>query len=181
VHAAVEALGPVLDGSAPVLHSGSLIEALLVDAVARARMGDAQHGESEVERALEIAEPQTQMFPFVLVRPLELLQRHPRLRTAHAALLSDVLDVLGGSQLPSRPRDEPAPREDLSHTELRVLGYLPSNLSAPEIANVLCVSTSTVKTHMRQIYAKLDVHTRTEAVERARTLGLLGYSSRRER
>ena len=57
--------------------------------------------------------------------------------------------------------------------------YLPSNLSAPEIAAELCVSTSTVKTHMRHIYAKLDVHTRTEAVERARALGLLGPSTRR--
>ena len=57
-----------------------------------------------------------------------------------------------------------------------MLRYLPSNLSAPEIAAELCLSTSTVKTHMRHIYAKLDAHRRTEAVERARALGLLGPS-----
>jgi DNA-binding CsgD family transcriptional regulator len=69
----------------------------------------------------------------------------------------------------------------LSESELRVLGYLPSNLSAPEIAAELSVSTSTVKTHMRQIYAKFDVHKRTDAVQRARDLGLLGRSTRAPR
>ena len=67
----------------------------------------------------------------------------------------------------------------LSESEVRVLRYLPSHLSAPEIAGELYVSTSTVKTHMRHVYAKLRVHTRTEAVERARALGLLGPSQRR--
>jgi LuxR family transcriptional regulator, maltose regulon positive regulatory protein len=66
--------------------------------------------------------------------------------------------------------------DDLSQSELRVLRYLPSNLSAPEIADELSISTSTVKTHLRHIYDKLDVHRRTEAVERARQLGLLGPS-----
>ena len=54
-----------------------------------------------------------------------------------------------------------------------MLRYLPSNLSASEIASELYLSTSTVKTHMLHIYTKLDVHRRTEAVERARALGLL--------
>jgi LuxR family maltose regulon positive regulatory protein len=61
---------------------------------------------------------------------------------------------------------------------VRVLRYLPSNLSAPEIAAELYVSTSTVKTHLRHIYAKLGAHRRTQAVERARALGLLGPSAR---
>ena len=68
--------------------------------------------------------------------------------------------------------------EPLSESELRVLRFLPSNLSAPEIAAELYVSTSTVKTHMRHIYEKLDAHRRTEAVDRARELGLLGPSAR---
>ncbi len=85
-----------------VLHSGSLIEALLVHAVACDRLGDTRAAESDVERALDLAEPDAQFFPFVLVRPRELLERHPRHRTAHAALLADVLDVLAGSSLPVR-------------------------------------------------------------------------------
>jgi LuxR family maltose regulon positive regulatory protein len=176
--AADEALQAVLTGSVPVLHSGSLIEALLVHAIARDRLGDVRGTEAAVERALELAEPDAQMFPFVLMRPVDLLQRHPRQRTAHAALLSDILDVLSGSSVPSRVAERLPLGEALSESETRVLGYLPSNLSAPEIAAELYVSTSTVKTHMRQIYAKLDVHKRTDAVERARELGLLGPASR---
>ena len=175
--AAAETLTDVLDGTVRVLHAGSLIEALLVHAMACDRLGEPRRAERDVERALEIAEPDAQVFPFVLIRPVELLQRHPRHDTAHAALLSDVLDVLAGSPL-QPPSNEPVPLgEPLSESELRVLGYLPSNLSAPEIAAELFVSTSTVKTHMRQIYAKFDVHKRTDAVQRARDLGLLGPSS----
>jgi LuxR family transcriptional regulator, maltose regulon positive regulatory protein len=60
-----------------------------------------------------------------------------------------------------------------------VLRYLPTNLSGPEIANELYVSTNTVKTHMHKLYAKLGTHRRAEAVERARALGLLAPSARR--
>ena len=53
--------------------------------------------------------------------------------------------------------------------------------SAPEIAGEVSVSTTTVKTHLRNLYAKLGVHRRTEAVERARVLGLLAPSGSRRR
>jgi LuxR family transcriptional regulator, maltose regulon positive regulatory protein len=59
-----------------------------------------------------------------------------------------------------------------------VLRYLPTHLSAPEIAAELSVSTSTVKTHMRNLYAKLGVHSRAEAVEHARALGMLAPGAR---
>ena len=59
-----------------------------------------------------------------------------------------------------------------------MLRYLPTHLSAPEIAGEPSVSTSTVKTHMRNLYAKLGVHSRAEAVESARSLGLLAPSAR---
>ena len=68
--------------------------------------------------------------------------------------------------------------DELSEAELRVVRYLPSNLRAPEIAAELCVSTNTVRTHLRHIYAKLDAHSRSEAVARARELGLLAPASR---
>jgi len=63
--------------------------------------------------------------------------------------------------------------EPLSDSELRVLRYLPTNLTAPEIASELSVSRNTVKTHMRNLYTKLSAHRRTDAVARARDLGLL--------
>jgi LuxR family transcriptional regulator, maltose regulon positive regulatory protein len=65
---------------------------------------------------------------------------------------------------------------DLSEAELRVVRFLPSNLKAPEIAAKLFVSPNTVRTHVRHIYGKLDAHSRAEAVERARELGLLAPS-----
>jgi LuxR family maltose regulon positive regulatory protein len=61
----------------------------------------------------------------------------------------------------------------LSESELHVLRYLPSHLGAPEIASEMFLSVHTIKTHMRHIYAKLDVHNRADAVRQARDLGLL--------
>ena len=57
-----------------------------------------------------------------------------------------------------------------------MLRYLPTKLSAPEIADQLYLSVNTVKTHMRHLYDKLGVHRRHEAVEPARALGLLAPS-----
>ena len=57
-----------------------------------------------------------------------------------------------------------------------MLRYLPTKLSAPEIADQLYLSVNTVKTHMRHLYDKLGVHRRHEAVEQARALGLLAAS-----
>jgi LuxR family maltose regulon positive regulatory protein len=63
--------------------------------------------------------------------------------------------------------------EPLSDSEIRVLRYLPTDLSAPEIARELSVSLNTVKTHIRHLYAKFGTHRRADAVARARSLGLL--------
>lgn len=63
--------------------------------------------------------------------------------------------------------------EPLSGAELRVLRYLPTNLPVPAIASELFVSASPIRTHTRHLYNKLDVHTRAQAVDRARDLGLL--------
>jgi len=61
----------------------------------------------------------------------------------------------------------------LTTAELRVLQYLPTQLSFPEIAGSLFVSRHTIKTQALAIYHKLGVSSRTAAVDRARTLGLL--------
>jgi len=58
-----------------------------------------------------------------------------------------------------------------------VLRYLPTNLTAPEIAGELYVSLNTVKTHTRNLYTKLGTHRRAETVSRARSLGLLAPSA----
>ena len=62
--------------------------------------------------------------------------------------------------------------------EARVLRYLPTNLTAPEIAEQLYLSVNTVRTHMRHVYDKLGAHRRHEVVDRARALGLLAPAAR---
>jgi LuxR family maltose regulon positive regulatory protein len=68
--------------------------------------------------------------------------------------------------------------EALTHGETRVLHYLPTHLSAREIADELYLSVNTVKTHQRHLYQKLGARSRTQAVEQARALGLLAPFSR---
>ena len=93
--------------------------------------------------------------------------------TGHAALLADILDVLHGSAPVAREQSSLPPAEELSPGELKVLRYLPTNLTRPEIAGELSVSLNTVSTHLRSIYAKLQVRDRSSAVQRARELRLL--------
>jgi len=72
-----------------------------------------------------------------------------------------------------RPGSPTARQVLLTRGETRVLRYLPTHLSAREIALELYLSPNTVKTHQRHLYEKLGVHSRAQAVERARVLGLL--------
>jgi LuxR family transcriptional regulator, maltose regulon positive regulatory protein len=169
---AIDEVRPVIDGSARALcHGTAVIEALVYDAAARWKIGDMSGAEASLERALELAEPEGILLPFALVEIRELLERHRGHRTAHATLLSTILDLLDGSS--PRAAAPPLLLDPLSDAELRVVRYLPGNLSAGEIAAELCLSPNTVRTHLRHVYAKLDVHSRSEAVERARVLRLL--------
>jgi LuxR family transcriptional regulator, maltose regulon positive regulatory protein len=75
------------------------------------------------------------------------------------------------------PPERPEPLlEPLSESEVRVLRYLPTNLTTPESARELTVSPNTVRTHIRHVYAKFGTHHRAETVELARALGLLAPS-----
>jgi LuxR family maltose regulon positive regulatory protein len=131
-----------------------------------------------LEHALDLAERDRILLPFVVHPVSELLKRHARRRTAHAALISEILTLLAGREAASPPRGADLLREPLTESEMRVLRYLPTNLSKREIGDELYVSVNTIKTHVKHLYAKLDVQTRRQAVERARALGLLVHSSR---
>ena len=178
---ALEALAPAIDDTPESLVDGSpqvvnarraTAHALLIQAAALDELGDSHGAARAIEGALELAEVDGMILQFTLVPVRELLERHPRHSTSHATLLSTILDLLAGSS--PQPKREPAAlRDKLSDAELRVLRYLPSNLKAPEIAAELYVSANTVRTHLRHIYAKLDAHSRSDAVARARDLGLL--------
>ena len=175
---ATTALRPAIDGSARKGWRSWLVEAFLLEAIARDGLGDGAAAGRAVERALELAAPDRALLWFLLHPVPGLLERNARRGSAQAALIAEILDLLA----PARPASPSPPvqplLEPLSHSELRVLRYLPTHLTAPEIAAELSVSTSTVKTHMRNLYAKLGAHRRAEVVEAARAQHLLAPSSR---
>ena len=170
---ALSAVRDVLDGTAPVLGYVTVVEADLLAGLAYRELGDLRAANRAAERALALAESDRLVLPFAVTGSRELLEALPRHETAHAALLADILDVLHGTSPAAREQSSLPPAEELSPGELRVLRYLPTNLSRPEIAGELSVSPSTVSTHVRSIYAKLQVRDRSSAVQRARELRLL--------
>jgi LuxR family transcriptional regulator, maltose regulon positive regulatory protein len=197
---ATATLAPVLDGSVRV-HPVWVVAAALLEAIARDELGDPDAVGRAVERALNLAEPDLVLFPFLTYPVQPLLDRHARQSTRHTALVLEILTLLsppfpppgapwgppggfGGMESPQDRGDlggsppQLAELIQLSQSETRVLRYMPTNLSTLEIARELSVSVNTVRTHIRHVCGKLDAHGRTEAVARARALGLLAPSPR---
>jgi LuxR family transcriptional regulator, maltose regulon positive regulatory protein len=155
----------------------TLVEAHLLAGIAHLALDDRVAAAAAAEEALAAAEPDRLIFPFVLTDAAELLDTLPRHATAHGALLTDIVDVLQGTSAAGHPVAQP---DELSPSELRVLRYLPTNMTRPEIARELYVSINTVNTHIRNIYAKLGVRGRSSAVQRARELRLLASGGARQ-
>jgi LuxR family maltose regulon positive regulatory protein len=197
-HAATVALAPILSGAVPVAPATWLALACLLEVIARDALGDPAAARDAMRRALDAATPDGVLATFLFHPPTRaLFDRYVPDRSEQAAqttLVAEIRSLLPAespAEPPERPLAEPklgayedSPRladsfrlvDPLSRTEIRVLRYLPTNLSAPEIARELSVSVHTVRTHVRHLFAKLGVHGRTEAVARARALGLLAPS-----
>jgi LuxR family transcriptional regulator, maltose regulon positive regulatory protein len=173
------ALTSLLDGSVPWVNRIWVAAAFLLGVISRDALGDPGAVGSALERALDLAEPDQVLLP-LLASPASWRPGRHRHPAEPAASISRVVDLLAQANGPATPPSEPAlPCEALTRSEVRVLRYLPSNLCTREIAAELYLSTNTVKTHQRHLYQKLRASSRTEAVERARALGLLAPSSRR--
>jgi LuxR family transcriptional regulator, maltose regulon positive regulatory protein len=171
--AARRELRVVISGDVPVLSYLTKVEAHLLDALACRDLGDERASHEAAERALNLAEPDRLILPFAMTGAWQLLETVPRRGTSHAALVTDILDFIRGPGRGGLNRPGMMPVEKLSRSELRVLRYLPTNLTRREIAGELLVSLNTVDTHIRRIYAKLGAADRSAAVERARELRLL--------
>jgi LuxR family transcriptional regulator, maltose regulon positive regulatory protein len=171
--AAAAALAPVLAGSAPTGDSGWMTHVHLLEAITRDAVGDQAAAARALERALDVAESDGVSLSFVIQPAPRMLLRHARGGAAHSARIAEVLNLLGEPVSAPVPSGPGQPAERLTDSETRILRYLPTNLPAPEIADRLCLSVHTVRTHTRHLYEKLSVHSRTEAVEQARALGLL--------
>jgi LuxR family maltose regulon positive regulatory protein len=175
---ATAALMPLLD--VPGAHRISVVAAFLLGAIARDAFGDPDAAELALQRVLDLAEPDQVLFPYPVRTSPRPHDRQARHHAADAALISETADLLARvDRLAPPPGKEGRPLQALTHGETRVLRYLPTNLSAREIADELYLSVNTVKTHQRHLYQKLGARTRTQAVEQARALGLLAPSSRR--
>jgi LuxR family maltose regulon positive regulatory protein len=170
---ALGAVRDVLDGTVPVIGYVTVVEAQLLAGLAHRELGDQRAANQAAERALALAESDRLVLPFAMTGSQPLIEALPRHETAHAALLAGILDVLHGSSPAAEDQPPPPDADELSPGELRVLRYLPTNLSRPQIAGELSVSLNTVSTHIRSIYAKLQVRDRSSAVQRARELQLL--------
>jgi len=171
--AARRELRVVLDGDVPVLSYLTRVETHLLDAFACRDLGDERAAHEAAEQALNLAEPDRLILPFAMTGAWQLLETMPRHSTSHAALVTDILDAVRGPGRGGPNQRAVMPVEELSRSELRVLRYLPTNLTRREIAGELSVSLNTVNTHIRRIYAKLGAADRTAAVERGRELRLL--------
>ena len=179
--AALAALSPIQQNPVAEDYWGFwLARADVLEALARDALGDRDAADAALERALDLSERCGDLTAFLLYPAAGLLERHARHRTAHAALVAEIRGLLAGTRFgpqhgapPQPPRLTEPLLEPLSGSEARVLRYLPTNLSAPEIARELSVSPNTIKTHIRHLYAKFGTHHRAEAVDLARALGLL--------
>jgi LuxR family transcriptional regulator, maltose regulon positive regulatory protein len=170
-------LAPVLAGAEPTASSGWMTQAYLLEAITRDALGDQAAAGRALERALDAAETDGGTLSFVVHPVPRLFLRHANSRTAHAALIAETLSLLGGRGAVPAPSGPGEPAGLLTSSETRILGYLPTNLPVPEIAERLYLSVHTVRTHTRHLYEKLSVHSRAQAVEQARALGLLAPSA----
>jgi LuxR family maltose regulon positive regulatory protein len=180
--AAADVLAPVLDGSVRGTRQARMMTALLQEAAARNALGDPAAAGRALDRALGIADSTGILLPFLLDPVPELFERH---RSAQSALAARILDLLAAATRPAPlPGQEaeragrPGIQEPLTDSEVRILRYLPTRLTAQEIASELSLSVHTVTTHMRHLYTKLGVHRRRQAVEHARARGLLAPTPR---
>jgi LuxR family maltose regulon positive regulatory protein len=152
---------------------GSAIEILALQALAFHTQGHTGKALIPLERALSLAEPEDYVRVFVDEgAPMAELLHHAASRGFMPDYVGGLLMAFGDSTAPA-PRETPMLAEPLSKREIEVLQFLAVRLSSREIADELSISVNTVRTHIRNIYNKLDVHSRTQAVERARELGLV--------
>ncbi len=172
VRAAVELLGRLLRAADEGQRNGSVIEILILQALAQQMRGDIPAALGPLGRALTMAAPEGYARTFLDEGPpmAALLQAAARRHIA-PAYVGRLLAALGQTAGSTRTRQ--ALVEPLSERELEVLRLLSTDMSGPDIARELVVSLHTVRSHTKNVYAKLGVNDRRAAVRRAGELDLL--------
>ena len=161
--------------------TGSLIEILVLQALAHQSLGNLPAALTVLQQALSLAEPEGYVRLFVgeglPMRQLLLsAAAHGILPGYTARLLSILAPQAQGSAVTAPISASPAPQnliEPLSQRELELLRLFKTELSGPEIADQLMIALSTVRTHTKSIFGKLNVNNRRAAVKRAAELNLI--------
>jgi LuxR family maltose regulon positive regulatory protein len=178
IHEAIALLERLLQAAEAGRRMGSVIEILVVQALAFQAQGNVSQALASMERALALAEPESYVRIFVDEgEPMRLLiEKLPRDQDKKFPGYVDKLLAAF-----ARPTAIPQPKtnnlqsmiiEPLSERELEVLRLLGTELSGPEIARELIVSLNTLRTHTKNIFNKLGVNNRRAAVRRAEELNL---------
>jgi len=178
VGVAMELLGPLLRAADEGQRTGHVIEILILQALAHQMRGDIPAALGPLGRALALAEPEDYVRIFLdegapMVALLEAAARQG-IATDYVRRLLAAPGRTGES-----PRANQTLVEPLSERELEVLRLLSTDLSGPDIARELVVSLHTVRSHTKNVYAKLGVNDRRAAVRRAGELGLLSRTGGR--
>ena len=139
------------------------------------RLGDRRRCARALENALHAAAGEDFRRAFLAggAEVAELLVAQLGGPTAHRALATELLERFDGGGQAERPVSHPPMLEPLTDRELAVLRYLQTMMSNVEIADTMCVSVNTIKTHVKNIYRKLETGRRRDAVRLARELRLL--------
>lgn len=177
IHQAIEFLTRLLSAAVAQERTGSIIKVLVVLALAHEAHGDLPAAISPLKRALTLAEPEGYVRNFAESgTPMAQLLQEAANRDITPDYTSKLLVALKtwGQFHNEAPTAAPQPLiEPLSQRELDVLRLLNTELSGPEIARELVVALSTVRTHTKRIYGKLNVTNRRAAVKRAAELELI--------
>ncbi|HEY5489371.1 MAG TPA: LuxR C-terminal-related transcriptional regulator, partial [Candidatus Limnocylindrales bacterium] len=160
------------------------LRALVLQSLAHHAMGDTAEGLSVLGEAMDIGEPEGFVRLFVDEGPLMArLLREAAAEDRHREYCLRLLDVFATEETDGwpiapasnavRPAGVSGRAEQLSKRELELLGLIAEGLTNQDIAERLFLSPHTVKVHVRNIFSKLDVSSRIQAVARARLLGML--------
>jgi len=174
---ALQVLEPLLQVAEKLSQTKRTIEFLALQSLALSQTPSKDNTEkalAQLERALSLAEPESYVRVFVDEGPaMAALLRQATVRGIAPGYVSTLLDAFG-MEKGERVKAKHQPLvEPLSERELDVLKLLATSLSIPEIAQELFISASTVRSHTKSIYGKLDVHSRMQAIEKARELEIL--------
>jgi LuxR family maltose regulon positive regulatory protein len=157
---------------------GSVVEILIVQALAMQARGDSDAAMTALGQALALAEPEGYIRIFVdkgELKPLLAKFRNSshELEPYASKLLSAFRGAPASEGVTHSRSSSDTLIEPLSERELQVLHLIAAGASNQEIADNLVISIATVKRHITNLYGKLDVTSRTQAVARARELQML--------